>query len=715
MSISYTPSASDALGPAFTGVRYDDPGDQAYIHDYSIVTSKWFLKPVQDELLALIAGSVASSQYRRTYTCASGRAVGDPVYVSAANTVALASSTSLTTSRVVGFISYKPTTTTCYITHFYYKSGLSGLTAGNRVYLDASGVANSTVSIALVGVAISTTEALLYADALSGTISKVFVGDSGAGGVIGLVPAPAAGDAAALKFLKADGTWATTPTSGNTFTTTATAAGTTTLTASSNNVQEFTGVTTQTVVMPVVSTLSLGQQFQIINRSTGNLTVNSSGGNLIETIKANSNSWLTVVLVTGTTAASWDSLLNVNTASTKTQLDYLSTATGTTGTNTTNLVYSTSPTITTPALNGTVTGTGVATAATASTLTQRDANANETANSFIEGYTTTATAAGTTTLVVGSTVLQFFTGVTTQTVKLPVTSTLVTGQKFIIVNLSTGAVTVQSSGSNTIFVQAANTRGEYVCVSTSGTGVASWDGEYTGFNGTSADAVAKFLAAPSGANLNSMLTSQIKVASGGTDNTAFTAYSVICAGTTSTGSFQNVSGVGTSGQVLTSNGASTLPTWQTAAGGDTFLKAYKTADQSISSNTTLAADSHLSVTVAAKVYEFRIHYRLNNAAAVGGFKIDLNGGSAGVTGLEAWGMGVNPGAGSLTASQPNWTGSTLTTTFTSAGATGIELIITGVIEFSGAGTFNPRVAQNVSDAGASLFKKYSHMILHPLN
>lgn len=35
-----------------------------------------------------------------------------------------------------------------------------------------------------------------------------FTGDSGAGGFIGLVPAPAAGDAAASKYLKADGTWA---------------------------------------------------------------------------------------------------------------------------------------------------------------------------------------------------------------------------------------------------------------------------------------------------------------------------------------------------------------------------------------------------------------------------------------------------------------------------------------------------------------------------
>lgn len=52
------------------------------------------------------------------------------------------------------------------------------------------------------------------------------------------------------------------------------------------------------------------------------------------------------------------------------------------------------------------------------------------------------------------------------------------------------------------------------------------------------------------------------VAGGGTGATSFTAYSVICGGTTSTGSLQNVSGVGTSGQILTSNGAGALPTWQ---------------------------------------------------------------------------------------------------------------------------------------------------------
>jgi type V secretory pathway adhesin AidA len=40
------------------------------------------------------------------------------------------------------------------------------------------------------------------------SILNVFQGDTGSGGLKGLVPSPAAGDAAANKFLKADGTWA---------------------------------------------------------------------------------------------------------------------------------------------------------------------------------------------------------------------------------------------------------------------------------------------------------------------------------------------------------------------------------------------------------------------------------------------------------------------------------------------------------------------------
>lgn len=54
----------------------------------------------------------------------------------------------------------------------------------------------------------------------------------------------------------------------------------------------------------------------------------------------------------------------------------------------------------------------------------------------------------------------------------------------------------------------------------------------------------------------------ISVPNGGTGNTTFTPYSVICAGTSATNPFQNVTGTGTNGQVLTSNGALSLPSWQ---------------------------------------------------------------------------------------------------------------------------------------------------------
>lgn len=84
-------------------------------------------------------------------------------------------------------------------------------------------------------------------------------------------------------------------------------------------------------------------------------------------------------------------------------------------------------------------------------------------------------------------------------------------------------------------------------------------------------AAADIILSQSAQTLNGIKTfgTPIAVGSGGTGVGTFTAYSVICAGTTATGNFQNVSGVGSSGQVLTSNGAAALPTWQNVAGGGT--------------------------------------------------------------------------------------------------------------------------------------------------
>ena len=63
------------------------------------------------------------------------------------------------------------------------------------------------------------------------------------------------------------------------------------------------------------------------------------------------------------------------------------------------------------------------------------------------------------------------------------------------------------------------------------------------------------------------VTGTVAVANGGTGNTSATAYAVLCGGTTSTSAHQSIASVGTAGQVLTSNGAGALPTFQSAAGG----------------------------------------------------------------------------------------------------------------------------------------------------
>jgi hypothetical protein len=123
--------------------------------------------------------------------------------------------------------------------------------------------------------------------------------------------------------------------------------------------------------------------------------------------------------------------------------------------------------------------TSVITSPTATTYAGWDANKAMNAAALIPLCTSTATAAGTTTLVVGSNQCEIFTGTTTQTVVLPVVTTLVNGRKFHIINQSTGAVTVNTSGANTVQVMAAGTVLDLeVQGTTLGTGTASWDWTY---------------------------------------------------------------------------------------------------------------------------------------------------------------------------------------------------------------------------------------------
>lgn len=90
------------------------------------------------------------------------------------------------------------------------------------------------------------------------------------------------------------------------YTTTVTSASAVTLTSSSTFYQFFTGSTAQTVVLPVTSTLATGWTFNIVNNSTANITVNSSGSNLVATCLPGTTLRLVCILTSGTTAASWD-------------------------------------------------------------------------------------------------------------------------------------------------------------------------------------------------------------------------------------------------------------------------------------------------------------------------------------------------------------------------------------------------------------------------
>lgn len=90
----------------------------------------------------------------------------------------------------------------------------------------------------------------------------------------------------------------------------------------------------------------------------------------------------------------------------------------------------------------------------------------------------------------------------------------------------------------------------------------------------------------------------LPVAGGGTGLASATAYAVLCGGTTSTGAFQSIASVGTSGQVLTSNGAGALPTFQTVAssGGSPV------APQGRLTLTSATAITTADVTAATSIY-----------------------------------------------------------------------------------------------------------------
>ena len=324
------------------------------------------------------------------------------------------------------------------------------------------------------------------------------------------------------------------------YTETASSAGTLTLTSSSNYQQIITGSTTHTVRLPDTSTLSVGFQFKIQNRSTGGeVAVQTSTAAAIDSIVRNGQAKLyTCVSTGGNTAAAWSSSTEIVTQTGAVQIGTFASTACANG----NVVIGTNASandtsnagecvVIGGSANGNarlVTCVGYQCAATADSAcclgiraksgginssvnisglnadTQPQSTSNALAfglnsSSFSPGrlgisinnqtfalplyssiLTSTATAAGTTTLTSTSSNYQLFTGTTTQTIVMPVVTTLTNGCYFVILNHSSGTLTVNTSGGNLLTTitggsaPSANSR-TFMCINTAGgTGTASW-------------------------------------------------------------------------------------------------------------------------------------------------------------------------------------------------------------------------------------------------
>jgi hypothetical protein len=210
-------------------------------------------------------------------------------------------------------------------------------------------------------------------------------------------------------------------------------AGALVLTASSAEVQILTSTSAQTVNLPSTGVVA-GQRFTIIHNGTGangTVAVNTAGGNSVGSVVSGQAQATTYIALqaTPTLAAHWWQIATS--------------------------IYSVSQ------FNS------------ANRLALRDSNSNIVTANFIAGTTSTATAAGTTTLTIASNQVQIFTGSTTQTVRLPTTS-ITAGMEYKIINQSSGSVTVESSGANTVATVLTNTLQLFIAQVSTPTTAAHW-------------------------------------------------------------------------------------------------------------------------------------------------------------------------------------------------------------------------------------------------
>jgi hypothetical protein len=175
-------------------------------------------------------------------------------------------------------------------------------------------------------------------------------------------------------------------------------------------------------------------------------------------------------------------------------------------------------------------------------------------------------------------------------------------------------------------------------------------------------------------SLTSNVTGTLPVANGGTGATTQTAYAVLAGGTTATGAYQSIASVGTSGQVLTSNGAGALPTFQAAAGG--FPAGTRMSFQQTSAPTGWTKDTTAAINDSI--------LRLATGTVTSG----------GVTAFSTWNAQTATGATTLSTAQiPSHTH-----TFTKV--TGSEAGASGILDYFGGTAAGQQTTSSTGDGGS---------------
>jgi hypothetical protein len=166
------------------------------------------------------------------------------------------------------------------------------------------------------GVVAATDSILQGIQKLNGNIAALITGVSSVTNADGTITiSPTTGAVVASLALGHANTWTAAQTFGLITTinsinlglqTVATAGATTTLTNTSPFVTVFTGTLGQTFILPNATTLAVGQQYSVINNSTGSITAQTNGGGSLWTIGPNVNVISFTLLTNGTAAGTWE-------------------------------------------------------------------------------------------------------------------------------------------------------------------------------------------------------------------------------------------------------------------------------------------------------------------------------------------------------------------------------------------------------------------------